>query len=82
MQNHYIFIYLLNLHSIDGYFKYPVKVTGRNDATLFWPYALAYCCSISVGLDGYQTVNQWEVLPAETIPGVNSTVRPQAVEVY
>ncbi|CAB1441803.1 unnamed protein product [Pleuronectes platessa] len=35
--------------------------------------ALAHCRSVSTGLDGYQTVDPWEALPAENRPGANST---------
>lgn len=75
--------YLLYQHNVDWNLKDKVMtVSGWNDASVFWPCALAHCRSISVELDGYQTVNPWEVLPAENIPGANSTVRPQAVKVY
>lgn len=59
-----------------------MTVRGWNGAIVFWPRALAYFLSISTGLDGYQTLNPWEVLPAESRPGANSTARPLAVEVY
>lgn len=74
----YVYIYSITI----VFMAISKTVSGRNDAAVFWPCALAYCCSVSVRLDEYQTVNPWEMLPAENRPGANSTVRPQAVEVY
>lgn len=48
----------------------------------FWPCVPADCCSTSERLDGYQTVDPRAMEPAGNRPGADSTVRPQAVEVY
>lgn len=64
------FVHSSNLNSDDGNFKdILMTVSGRSDAAVFWPRALACCRCISVELDGYQTVDPWEVLPAEHRPG-------------
>lgn len=49
---------------------------------LFWPGGWAYCRSVPVRLDGYQTASQWELLPAGNRPGSISTVGLKSVPVY
>lgn len=49
---------------------------------LFWPGGWAYCRSVPVRLDGYQTASQWELLPAGNRPGAISTVGLKSVPVY
>lgn len=57
---------MLTRISADG----KVKAANRgNDAALFWTGGWAYCCSVSLRLDGYQTASQREISPAGNKPG-------------